>query len=249
MKYPKNKDWLIWLFEFRWWWWKSQILFQVETVNQPWTLLTVWKRSWHPTKKYSVGIILLMRTWASRNRKYRQPTWYFLFRYFLWSRKYRVGSVGGGSTLVTNDQPSYFQPTREMAHSIAWEIERWHNSKGVQSNQTKHSNQILHTLRDGTIQRETNPSVFVFSPPQLVYCLVQSSQTPIDWSPAQWFEGLTGKRSSYQTSIFPACLHTHCPLFWTMVSCYAFLQASKSKYLGTINIEHGFSTRPFQKDL
>ena len=42
--------------------------------------------------------------------------------------------------------------------------------------------------------------MFVFSPPQLVYCLVQSSQTPIDWSPAQWFEGLTGKRSSYQTS-------------------------------------------------
>ena len=132
MKYPKNKDWLIWLFEFRWWWWKSQILFQVETVNQPWSLLTVWKRSWHPTKKYSVGIMLLMRTWASRYRKYRQPTWYFLFRYFLWNRKYRVGSVGGGSTLVTNDQPSYFQPTREMAHSIAWEIERWHNSKGDQ---------------------------------------------------------------------------------------------------------------------
>ena len=125
MKYPKNKDWLIWLFEFRWWWWKSQILFQVETVNQPWSLLTVWKRSWHPTKKYSVGIMLLMRTWASRNRKYRQPTWYFL-----WSRKYRVGSVGGGSTLVTNDQPSYFQPTREMAHSIAWEMAQLKGRRG-----------------------------------------------------------------------------------------------------------------------
>ena len=39
-----------------------------------------------------------------------------------WLVGWLVGAV------VTNDQPSYFQPTREMAHSIPFE--RWHNSNG-----------------------------------------------------------------------------------------------------------------------
>ena len=65
--------------------------------------------------------------WVESIELIESISWYFLFWYFFGNRKYRVDSVGGGSALVTNDQPSYFQPTREMAHSIA--VERWNNSK------------------------------------------------------------------------------------------------------------------------
>ena len=118
---------------------------------------------------------LLLR---NRNRKYQVDTFYGIesIELVVWV---------GGSALVTNDQPSYFQPTGEMAHSIAWETAQF---KGDRS----------------------SPTVSFLSPHLPNWLTVWFSPHKDQLTgvrPMQWFGGLTHwKRSRYET--FPIFLHT-----------------------------------------
>ena len=160
-------------------------------------------------------------------------------------RKESIELDGGWvGALVTNDQPSYFQPTPEMAHSIAWEMAQF---KGPSLGGGNFLEIIIICLWP-LVTDQSNPPTMAAEMAILhlgpfygtVWFRNMNRLEPgHDLMPASLKKGLR-----YQTFFFPSL--TPRPLFYPLLPSSAFIRDSKWNLWGWL-IDTGFEQDPFQQ--